>query len=617
MSNNNINDSNSYKLFDLNKWDKSHLPELRKNSILKEQIMEKLSKIFNESQYNNLNFKFTLSRNMNRLKRMNKNENIQNFYKNIEQENSNVLAQNINMMKKRFDFNIFKSPSRLKIKNLKSLSNEKKIKNKKTKKSLSTINLIHNENDKKKNKNSIIIKQNDELWKVGNELKIRKRIIHNTKTEIKDNEELEEIKIENKMLKFNNLKLEGNYNKVISFDVYKGIVNEKKKIEKNYREEIFDLLKEIKQKEKKPELLNKEIKEINELCEKKKNIFYDNDDIFNIIKKEAEKLDIKQDFQKKTLMKGKIQFLDNIVKKSKEEYLEEKKNTDSKIPNLKNKINICKIELKALNEILLKIKKDYIIYFKNLLKEGVDVRDVGLCWILFRLNELDANINDNDFPKFLDYTSINYLKNYSDKIIKINKLKILLDIIKNDSKNLMKNITLSNFNFDFHLNNINSNFNNNNNNFIILPYDNIDEFLKEIFQNFKIKIGNKYVLQNNIFQIKDEEYLQQAKDDIRKLNTSYSPFSSNRKNHFLTQSLSVRNYNKKKIKLSPEQKDTVNTLLSINNLIIKLENEAKNLKREHLLYFRKKYESMKLKGASECIKYDLMFCALFGNFAVY
>ena len=180
----------------------------------------------------------------------------------------------------------------------------------------------------------------------------------------------------------------------------------------------------------------------------------------------------------------------------------------------------------------------------------------------------------------------------------------------------MKNIRLSNSNFGFHLNKINSNFNNNNN-LIILPYDNIDEFLKEIFNDFKIKIGNKYVLQNNIFQIKDEEYLHQAKDDIRKLNTSYSPFSSNRKNHFLTQSLSVRNYNKKKIKLSPEQKDTVNTLLSINNLIIKLENEAKNLKREHLFYFRKKYESMKLKGTSECIKYDLMFCALFGNFAVY
>ena len=151
MSNNNINDSNSYKLFDLNKWDKSHLPELRKNSILKEQIMEKLSKVFSESHYNNLNFKFTLSRNMNRLKRMNKNENIQNFYKNIEQENSNVLAQNINMMKKRFNFNIFKSPTRLTIKNVKFLSSSgKKVKKKISKKSLSSKNIIPNENIKKK-----------------------------------------------------------------------------------------------------------------------------------------------------------------------------------------------------------------------------------------------------------------------------------------------------------------------------------------------------------------------------------------------------------------------------------------------------------------------------------
>ncbi len=615
MSNNNINDyNNSYSIYDLNKWDKSHLPELRKNSILKEQIMEKLSKVFSESHYNNLNFKFTLSRNMNRLRRMNKNENIQNFYKNIQQENSNVLAQNLNMMKKRFDFNIFKSPTRLKIKNLKlHSSSEKKIKNKKSKKSLSSINLIHNDNIK--NPNSII-KQNDELWKVGKELKIRKRIIHDTKTEIKDNEELEEINIENKILKLNNLKLEGNYNKLISFDVYKGIVNEKKKIEKNYREEIIKLLKEIKQKEKKLESLNKEIKEISELFEKKKNIFYDNDDIVKVIKREVEKLDIKQDFQKKTLMKGKIQYLENIVKNSKNEFLEQKKNTDLKIPNLKNQINICKIEIKALNEILLKTKKDYIIYFKNLLKEGVDVRDVGLCWILFRLNELGANIEDNDFPKFLDYPSINYLKNYSDKIIKLNKLKILLNIVKSDSKQLMKSIRLSNNYFGFNLNNINSNLNSNNN-LIILPYDNIDEFLKEIFNDFKIKIGNKYVLQNNIFQIKDEEYLQKAKDDIRKLNSSYSPFSSNRKNHFLTESLSVGNYNNKKMKLSPEQNDIVNTLLSINNLIIKMEKEAKNLRSEHLFYFRKKYESMKLQGTSECIKYDLMFCALFGNYAVY
>ena len=35
--------------YDLDKWEKSHLPELRKNSVLKSQIMEKMSKIFNEN----------------------------------------------------------------------------------------------------------------------------------------------------------------------------------------------------------------------------------------------------------------------------------------------------------------------------------------------------------------------------------------------------------------------------------------------------------------------------------------------------------------------------------------------------------------------------------------
>ena len=42
----------------------------------------------------------------------------------------------------------------------------------------------------------------------------------------------------------------------------------------------------------------------------------------------------------------------------------------------------------------------------------------------------------------------------------------------------------------------------------------------------------------------------------------------------------------------------------------------RNLRTKHLKYFKRKYEPMKLKGTSECIKYDLMFCALFGNFAV-
>ena len=61
-------------------------------------------------KFDNLNFKKKLSRKLPRLKTLTKNKKIQNFYKNIETENSNVLAQNINIAKQRFDFNIFESP---------------------------------------------------------------------------------------------------------------------------------------------------------------------------------------------------------------------------------------------------------------------------------------------------------------------------------------------------------------------------------------------------------------------------------------------------------------------------------------------------------------------------
>jgi hypothetical protein len=72
----------------------------------------------------------------------------------------------------------------------------------------------------------------------------------------------------------------------------------------------------------------------------------------------------------------------------------------------------------------------------------------------------------------------------------------------------------------------------------------------------------------------------------------------------------ISNSHLKEIKL-------VDTILVIKNVMNKIDKEMRNDRTNHLNYFKKKYESMKLKGTSECIKYDLMFCALFGNFAVY
>ena len=592
----------------LDKWDKLHLPKVDKFPDVIRKISKRLTKEYDYIKTNNLNFKQSLSRNVGRLKTQTKNENLKNFYKNIEQEESNVLAQNINMVKQRFDFNVFNSPKKIKIKlKLDNLnSKEENSKRNKHRRSLTNGNIDREEND--------------ELWKVGNELGIRKRIIFNSKTEkVKDNlDDYEEIKIEDRMLKLNDLRIEGNYTKVTSYDVYKSIVNNKKKIEKNFREQIMKLNNEIRKKENIIEDLNKELAQLTKDTEEKKSTYFDNSEVAKVIKNEIDKLDFKNenDFVKKSKLTSKIKDIENILEKSKNEYLEQKLISDSKIPEIKKNLHILKIEIKSLQEILIKVKKENIIYFKNLLKEGVDVRDVGLCWILFKLNELGAKVEQNDFPKFLDYVSINYLLVYSEKIIIINKLKILLDLVRNERKKIMKSVDFTNSNIRNQLN-LNDDISIDNN--IEIPYDNIDEFLKELFFKFKLKMGNKFVILENYSQKKDEECLKNAQEYMRTMVPSYrNVLKKKKKNHFLTQTFTMIDYKKNyQLNLTPKQINTVDTILAIKNMMNKIDIEMRSFRSKHIEYFKRKYENMKLKGTSECIKYDLMFCALFGNYAVY
>ena len=374
---------------------------------------------------------------------------------------------------------------------------------------------------------------------------------------------------------------------------------------------------EIKKKENIIEDLNKELAQLTKDTEDKKSNYFDNSEVAKVIKNEIDKLEYKNDFIKKAKLTSKIQDIEQILEKSKNEYIEQKLISDLKIPEIKKNLHILKVEIKSLQEILMKVKKENIIYFKNLLKEGVDVRDVGLCWILFRLNELGAKVEHNDFPKFLDYVSINYLLVYSEKIIIINKLKILLDLVRNERRKIMKSVDFTNNNIRNRLN-LNDDFSIENN--IEIPYDNIDEFLKELFFKFKVKFGNKFVILENYFQKKDEECLKNAQEFMRTMVPSYrSVLKKTKKNHFLTQTFTMVDPSKNNIQLNltPKQINTVDTILAIKNMMNKIDIEMRSIRTKHLEYFKRKYENMKLKGTSECIKYDLMFCALFGNFAVY
>ncbi len=107
---------------------------------------------------------------------------------------------------------------------------------------------------------------------------------------------------------------------------------------------------------------------------------------------------------------------------------------------------------------------------------------------------------------------------------------------------------------------------------------------------------------------------------MRTMVPSYrSVLKKKKKNHFLTQTFTMVDPSKNNIQLNltPKQINTVDTILAIKNMMNKIDIEMRSFRSKHIEYFKRKYENMKLKGTSECIKYDLMFCALFGNYAVY
>jgi hypothetical protein len=155
---------------------------------------------------------------------------------------------------------------------------------------------------------------------------------------------------------------------------------------------------------------------------------------------------------------------------------------------------------------------------------------------------------------------------------------------------------------------------------IELPYDNISGYIKKSFEKFKYKFGNDIILKNEVYKTRDKQYLENLRyklknyfiDEDNKSKTQRLPYITSKTNK------SNKSFDYKfEIKISTNQLKDVNAILIVKNLMEKIEEEMKIMRRNHLSYFKRKYLHMKLKGTSECIKYDLMFCALFGNFAVY
>jgi hypothetical protein len=93
-------------------------------------------------------------------------------------------------------------------------------------------------------------------------------------------------------------------------------------------------------------------------------------------------------------------------------------------------------ETKILKDLLQKGISEQITYYSGILKKGTDVRLDGLVWVIRKLMELNAFLDYEQFPKFLDRNHVDYLIKLAKKHIESTQLKLILKNLKDKQKQL-------------------------------------------------------------------------------------------------------------------------------------------------------------------------------------
>ena len=136
--------------------------------------------------------------------------------------------------------------------------------------------------------------------------------------------------------------------------------------------------------------------------------------------------------------------LSTLNSRENKEKLEKKKGINKE----KNK---CYEALHTINESIKKIKEEINIkihqrdtiqnelsnYYHNLLYEGLDVRQEGLCWIIKAIWQIGANVQLTYLPTFLDNESIDYLFTVAHKTV---ELKHIGEEIEKEKTKLQKDL---------------------------------------------------------------------------------------------------------------------------------------------------------------------------------
>jgi K+/H+ antiporter YhaU regulatory subunit KhtT len=574
----------------LDEWDKKHVKqtENQKGNFWRRRLERRSTKLILDSKIDTINFKTQVSKDVQILRSMKTIRHLENFYKDIEEEKSNILAQNMSVGKKRFNFEIFKG------------ENQRHS-------SKQNIVLLPNSPTSPNNKN-----EEQDFHIVGGELCILKKIKHHqdeTKFQLQDVKDTDEITIDNRALRQNNLKFKGKYEQVISKDNYKDIITEKYKLERMFHNQIANTIKKIKSHNERIDQIEQEIQDINEQYTSSKQQYTNYKEAYESFLTEADKkIGTAKNFFKN------FSEVSNIHSKKKEAKDELKKRFVKfkaceteytiKIPKLRYSLKEAKNDIKALQQLYNKLIIESRSYYYNLLQEGIDVRDSGLSWIIYKLYELDADVKIEHFPKFVDFPSFKYLVEYSKKRFILAKLNTLMSSIK---KNFV--------NWDI----INSprqkesRIQTKNGKRKVLSKDELISLIEDF--NRAVKDKNLVVLSET--EITDIENTKKALRYIK----SISQGIDNGFSREIFPTLDLFEEERKKFnnmfKTYGLNKEAIlNVLVFIKEKINKIEKEMNDMKKAHQKYLKKKHAQNKTKSISDCVIYDLMYAALFGNHVI-
>ena len=138
------------------------------------------------------------------------------------------------------------------------------------------------------------------------------------------------------------------------------------------------------------------------------------------------------------------------------------------------------------------------------------------------------------------------------------------------------------------------------------------EKILNIINEFNNAILDKNVILTNEADLADEANTKKALQQIK---------LSTRKNYKIECNIDLfgqdRDHLNDIIKNCNVNKEEIFTaMVNIKEEISKIESEMLSMRKSQMSYIKKKYEGNRAKGISECVKYDLMFSALFGNHAI-